>query len=327
MTLTEAPPRPTRVGREDVGRFQPPVIPPTPRPASSPDRTRPGSIGAVAVAVRTVSAAAPEEVVDARIAARRADAEDEADRLRLRPILAVLGVLVAAVVVLAVLWSPLFSVHRITLHGVTDDQRGAILAAANIQNGSPLVTVDVAAARARVAALPMVDGVRVARVWPRSVVITVALRTALASIHVPGSGGLAVVDVRGTVIATSLSEDPSFDPKTAALPVVESGLTQVPAPGARIGARDRGAVRTLAALDSDLRSRVREVRLDGRVVRMHLIGEGRFADVSVVFGQPNDLRAKALALRSVFSHGEIGGNSITAIDVSVPDAPILTERQ
>ena len=67
--------------------------------------------------------------------------------------------------------------------------------------------------------------------------------------------------------------------------------------------------------------------IDGHVTAGILLSVTVIADVNVVFGQPNDLPAKALALRSVLSQGGNGGNSITAIDVSVPDAPILTERR
>ena len=321
MTLTEAPERPIDLLDEpDVIRFNPPAIPRTPRPATPPDRARPGAIGAVAIAVRSASAPEPEATEDPRIAARRAVVADEADRLRLRPILAILGVLVAAVVVLAVLWSPIFSVHQVTVDGASPADRRTILAAANIQDGTPLVTVDVAAARARVAALPLIDGVRVERVWPRGVVITVATRIPIGAVFVPGSARLAIVDARGRVIATSL------DPTAGGLPVVESVGTQALAAGDHLGARDRGSVRALAALDVDVRSLVRSVRLDGRIVRLYVAGRGRFADVTVLLGQPDDLRAKSLALRSVLLQDTLSGGAIGAIDVSVPDAPILTEK-
>ena len=321
MTLTEAPERPIDlIDEPDVIRFNPPAIPRTPRPATPPDRTRPGAIGAVVIAVRSPSGSASEATEDARIAARRAVVADEADRVRLRPILAILGVLVAAVVVLAVLWSPVLSVHRVTVDGASPADRRTILAAANIQNGTPLVTVDVAAARARVAALPLIDGVRVERVWPRSVLITVATRTPIGVVSVPGSARLAIVDVQGRVIATS------FDSEVGGLPVVESVGTGDLVAGDRLGARDRGSVRALAALDVEVRSLVRSVGRDGRTVRLHVAGRGRFADVTVLLGQPDDLRAKSLALRSVLLQDTLSGGAISGIDVSVPDAPILTEK-
>ena len=321
MTLTEAPERPIDlVDERDVIRFNPPAIPRTPRPATPPDRYRPGAIGVVAIAVRRANSPEPEAQEDDRIAARRAVVADEADRLRLRPILAILGVLVAAVVVLAVLWSPIFSVHRVTVEGASLADRRTILAAANIQAGTPLVTVDVAAARARVAAMPLIDGVRVERVWPRSVLITVATRTPIGAVAVPGSARFAIVDVQGRVIATSL------DSNAGGLPVVESVGARDLGAGDRLGARDRGTLSALAALDLDVRSLVRSVGRDGRIVRLHVVGRGRFADVTVLLGQPDDLRAKSLALRSVLLQDTSSGGAIGTIDVSVPDAPILTEK-
>ena len=110
------------------------------------------------------------------------------------------------------------------------------------------------------------------------------------------------------------------------VPVVESVGTQALAAGDHLGARDRGSVRALAALDVDVRSLVRSVRRDGRIVRLYVAGRGRFADVTVLLGQPDDLRAKSLALRSVLLQDTLSGGAIGAIDVSVPDAPILTEK-
>ncbi len=200
---------------------------------------------------------------------------------RRRPLL-LAGVGAAVVVVGAVYvggWTPLMGVRTVTVEGagtVTADQ---LIATADIPVGTPMMRVDVRAATARIADLPQVSSVDVRRVWPRTVVITVTERDAVA-MQKTGSGW-ELLDENGNPFAMApgkpkdlptmqRSQDEATN--TAMLDVLASlspairaqvGSVSATSPNAvRLTLRDGGAVVNWGSPDkSAFKSQVLEVLL------------------------------------------------------------------
>jgi cell division protein FtsQ len=114
--------------------------------------------------------------------------------------LAVVGVVVLAAAAWVVFWSPLLSVRTVDVSGATtlSDQR--VLAAAAIEEGTPLARLDLGAVADRVRGIDAVAEVSVVRAWPHGVRIEVTERTAVAVVRAPGGYGLLGDD--GTVFRT-----------------------------------------------------------------------------------------------------------------------------
>ena len=74
----------------------------------------------------------------------------------------------------------------------------ALLAALGVRRGEPLLAVDLAAAKARLEALPWVKSASVERRWPRLLYVKIAERTPLALWQ--DDGKIRLIDSGGTVI-------------------------------------------------------------------------------------------------------------------------------
>ena len=92
---------------------------------------------------------------------------------------------VAVLAVVAVGWlllaSPVLGVQAVQVDGVTTLPADQVRETAGIEAGTPLLRVDIDAARARIARLPQVASVEVTRGWPHTVVVTVVERVPVAS--------------------------------------------------------------------------------------------------------------------------------------------------
>lgn len=206
-----------------------------------------------------------------------------------------------------VLWaSPVLAVRSVQVDGAATLPVDQVRQAAGIVDGTPLLRVDVAAARARVARLPQVASVEVTRGWPDRVVITLVERTPVAVVEQDGRRTL--VDAEGVLFDT-ISGDPPAG-------VVRLDVPR-PGPGDPATAAALTAVR---ALSGDLRREVGRVTATAQ-------GEVTLAltdNATVVWGPPDDSRAKAVALGSLL--GQIASGALApagTIDVSTPDAVVL----
>jgi cell division protein FtsQ len=215
-----------------------------------------------------------------------------------------------AVVVTAVCWallaSPLLGVRTVQVDGLTTLPADQVREAAGVEPGTPLLGVDVDAARARVARLPQVASVEVTRGWPHSVVITVVERVPVAVVGEPGSRSL--VDADGVLFDTVTGEPP---PGVVALEVAEPGPDD-PATAA--------GVEAVGALPAALRERVAVAAVaDPGDISLTL------ADGTVVeWGGPEESAAKAATLVALLEQLAAGSLEPAAtIDVSTPDAVVL----
>jgi cell division protein FtsQ len=143
----------------------------------------------------------------------------------------------AALVVLAVwvVWaSPLLALTQVQVTGTDLLAPADVREAAGVPDGTPLPRVRTDEVADRVATLAPVARVEVSRSWPRTLVIDVTERTAVAA--VPLDDGYGWLDATGTVFhdasgappgvpALELSEPGPDDPATAAALVVLGALT------------------------------------------------------------------------------------------------------
>ena len=186
-----------------------------------------------------------------RIAQRRAavDAEVRVRENRRRRILwLVLGMAFTLLCGYLVTRSEMLDVDRVEVKGATRTPAAEIVSAAGIRNGEPLVGLDLAAARDRVARLPWVEEVYSTRSWNGSVYFTVTERSPIAALAIPGAW--AVVEENGRVL--SVGQELS----DRAVPIVGLNVAEA-APGDWLEIGQREAVRVAAALNEPVRSAVR----------------------------------------------------------------------
>lgn len=216
----------------------------------------------------------------------------------------------AAIGVAAVVWllliSPVLGVTSVRVDGVTSLPADQVREAAGIAPGTPLLRVDVAAARARIARLPQVAKVEVTRGWPHTVVVTVVQRVPVAVVGEPGQRTL--VDAHGVL----------FDTITGAPP---AGV--VPLDLASPGPGDRATMAALAAVEAmstDLRKRVASVAVPSAEDITLTLTDGTV----VQWGGPEESDRKGSALAATLEQlADEKLDPAKTIDVSTPEAVVL----
>ena len=101
----------------------------------------------------------------------------------------------------------MLGVNSVQVDGVTSLPADQVRETAGIEPGTPLLRVDVDAARARIARLPQVASVEVTRGWPHTVVVTVVERVPVAVVGPPGQRTL--VDAHGVLFDTVTGAPPA----------------------------------------------------------------------------------------------------------------------
>jgi cell division protein FtsQ len=216
----------------------------------------------------------------------------------------------AVIGLVAVVWlllvSPVLGVNSVQVDGVTSLPADQVRETAGIERGTPLLRVDVDAARARIARLPQVASVEVTRGWPHTVVVTVVERVPVAVVGGPGQRTL--VDAHGVL----------FDTVTGAPP---AGV--VPLDVASPGPGDPATMAGLAAVEAlsrDLRKQVASVAVrTGEDITLTL------TDGTLVrWGGPEQSDRKGSALAALLE--QLAGEKLdpaSTIDVSTPEAVVL----
>lgn len=206
---------------------------------------------------------------------------------------------VAAVVALGVVgwFGPVLTVRSVAVQGevvVTEQQ---VLGALDVPTGTRLAGLDLAAAAARVAALPRVSSARVDRALPSSVTVTVVERTAVAWAAV--AGGQHLVDATGVDFAVEVP--------AAGVPEL-AVATPGPADPSTLA-----ALGVLTSLPDPVRALVAEVGATSPAAVQLTLAGGR----TVVWGGVDDGARKAAVLSAVLTRPG------TTYDVSSPDLPTV----
>jgi cell division protein FtsQ len=210
----------------------------------------------------------------------------------------------------AIVWlllvSPVLGVRSVQVDGVTTLPADQVRETAGIEPGTPLLRVDVDAARARIARLPQVASVAVTRGWPRTVVVTVVERVPVAVVGEPGRRML--MDAHGV----------RFDTVSGAPP---AGV--VPLDVATPGPGDPGTMAGLTAVEAlsgHLRAQVASVAATPAGDVTLTLTDGTL----VRWGGPEQSARKATALAALvekLAHGDL--DPAATIDVSTPEDVVL----
>lgn len=248
-----------------------------------------------------------------RIAQRRAavDAATRAKETRRRRLLWM--ALAGALVLLSgylVTQSEMLDVDRLEVTGAVRTPTDDIIAAAGIRSGAPLVALDLADARARIARLPWVKDVYSSRSWGGVVHFRITERAPLAALATPS--GWALVEENGRVLSVEqqLAE--------ATVPVVGMNIAQA-APGDWLEPSQRGAVAVAGELYEPVRGEVRSIQVgpEGYVLDLHNAGR-------VLLGDTGEMAAKVLAVHTFIERVNL--RCMDTLDVRAPANPVLTRR-
>lgn len=210
------------------------------------------------------------------------------------PYVAVLtGVALLGVAALLVYGTGVFAVRAVEVTGARIVSAEQVRERAEVPLGAPLARVDLEAVRARVAAMPTVESVRVDRSWPGTVRVAVRERAPAAA--VARAGRFTLVDRDGVLYRTV----PAL-PRGVPLLTVRS-----PGPGDRA---TRAALTVLAALGPALRGRLVSVAAPTAEQVTLVLERGR----SVFWGDAGDSDRKVVVATALLERPG------TRIDVSAP---------
>jgi cell division protein FtsQ len=227
-----------------------------------------------------------------------------------------LGVGAIGLLGIGLVFSPLFSLHRIDIRRA-GSAATRIRTAARLTAGEPLVALDIEAIQRRVAALPEVLAAKVERKWPRGVRITVATRTPVAALS--HAGRIALVASDGTVLRDfGPGVDVVDDDGIFYRPIATDAIAPV---GETVTGASKRVSDLVSALDPDLRDRVMSVTVSGDDLNASFSAAGKVGYLSVRFGDEHELNIKAHALGALLAAGS--ATNVAGIDLTVPDAPVL----
>ncbi|MFC0431276.1 cell division protein FtsQ/DivIB [Kutzneria buriramensis] len=181
-----------------------------------------------------------------------------------------------------VYFTPLLGVRSVEVLGTKDLSQKQVLTTAAVPSGAPMLTIDLAGIRDRVAALARVASVNVSRSWPATVRIDVAERVAVGVIKQPD--GVHLVDHTGKDFATVSSEP--------------AGLPELDLP--RSDASDPTAVavvRVLLAVPDKIRAEVLSVAAKSPNSVVLTLSAGR----QVRWGSTDDSPRKAAVLAALMT--------------------------
>jgi cell division protein FtsQ len=261
----------------------------------------------------------PTVVADPRLQARRREVRRAHGRRRLRRLQGAAGILAVLGAGWALSRSPLLDVDRLTVAGADRSGRQAVVAAAGIEPGDPMVYLDLGAASAAVETLPWVEAVTMVRRWPGEVEVTVSERRPVAVVVSASTGHL--VDGRGRVLAPA---PPGSWPD---LPRVR-GLSPLPGAGASLEAGILPVVDLARRLATVLPGPAPEVLVADGEVQAATPLAGTPTAITVRFGRPDQVPAKIEALVALVRAGAIDDVVGPAtVDLRVPSAPVLTRTE
>ncbi len=246
--------------------------------------------------------------MDPRLQARRVELLRRQGRRRLR-VVVVLAIATALAVALwwVLLKSPLLTVDAVVVAGAERTDPAAVVTAAGIREGKPLLKVDTQAAEQAVAALPWVDTVVSHRGLGGDVTFTIVEREPVAA--VPGAEGWLLVDADGRVLDQLDAVPPDV--------VAVEGIRWQASPGGWIGERALPALEVAVLLPEGLRSRVGAIHQRDGELQLTLTEGGR-----VVLGDAGELDQKFLAALTMLVRADLA--CLDTIDVRAPAVPVLT---
>lgn len=271
---------------------------------STTTRTRPPKQTAATTASKS---SGRRSTVDPRIAARRSEVERVEGRRRLRTIVWLFAVSIAAIGLLVLLDSSLMDVNEVAVVGAEQTTIDEVRAVDGIEPGDPLVELDLAGAATKVEQLAWVDTASIERRWNGTVTISIAERRPVLAVDT--ATGLMLVDATGRQLAPTAVLPEGFMPISG---VQASGI-----PGALVPPPGQTVVQLLESLSPEMRSAVTAVAIEDDGLVLDLAAGGR-----VRLGDSSGLDDKLVSLETMLTRVDL--RCLEAIDLRVASAPALT---
>jgi cell division protein FtsQ len=200
--------------------------------------------------------------------------------------------------------SPLLDLDRIEVKGAEKTSADDIRAASNLHLGVAMTDLDLAGARASIAALPWVGEVHIARRWPATAAVRVVERVPIASVRTPD--GVVLVDKTARVLE-----------RVAAAPATLPKIIVVDPPAAP--GETQPAVAELVSVAIQLTPELR-AWVNSLTVGPDGLPQIRLRDdVPVVFGDAVRISEKLIDLATVLTRVDL--KDICRIDISVVHNP------
>jgi cell division protein FtsQ len=257
--------------------------------------------------------------VEPRIVDRRQTVQLLARRRRHRMQIALVAVvlLVAAAVGLAL--SPVFAVQKIAVTGQSRLEESALVSSSGIAIGDHLVAVDLSAARSALMKMPWVASAHVERKWPHTLSFKITEQQPAAVVR--AGQDLVLVSSTGRILQREekvgagqllLELDGSMQLAQGTPPGTTSSQSDEGLIGTSVSSEVSQAIGVLEAMDESLRSEIGSARLS-RVGALSLeLTDG----TEVLFGPPEDVAAKLLAVESVLN--QVVRECMKTLDVREP---------
>jgi cell division protein FtsQ len=265
---------------------------------------------------RSAGGAAPRRrpPADRRIAERRKAIIAARVRRRRRLLGWGLAVIALAVGVAYLIRTPLFGLSAVRVTGTEAVAEAEVREAAEVRLGEPYLGLDLAAIQARVAALPRVAAVRVARDYPSSLRIAVTERPPVASVSTGNVYWLVAAD--GTVLDAA-GRRPADLPYVASVPLPD-GVR----PGSRLppGNELANALTALGGMTPQLKRQVTGVNARTLDSLEFTLRDG----TRVLYGLAVDQPAKDTAVQLIRRTLKREGREAQRIDVRNPASPTVT---
>jgi len=185
-------------------------------------------------------------------------------------------------------------VRAVQVRGTVTVPADQVRERAAVPIGTPLARVDLAAVRARVAAIPVVESVTVDRSWPGTLTVRVRERAPVAVVPLT-RGGFALVDADGVAFRSVAARPPGVP------------LVVVRSPG-RDDRATAAALTVLRSLTPQLRAQLVSVQAPTAEQVTLVLAKGR----SVFWGDAGDSDRKAVVATALLRRPG------TRIDVSAP---------
>lgn len=182
-----------------------------------------------------------------------------------------------------VVWkTPMFAVKQVEISGAKGALATTVQKATAGEIGVPLVSVDVDAVTAKIAAVPQVATVKVVKKWPNSLIVTVQARLAVAVTNANGAWWL--LDAKGVAYQPSKI-------KPATLPDIELATPGPDDPATR------AALQVIQALPPTVKMLIAHVTATTRYDVTLKLTDGR----TVIWGDGSNTAQKAKVLPAVLA--------------------------
>jgi hypothetical protein len=248
--------------------------------------------------------------IDPRISARRTAVTRQQGRRRLHVLV---GLLIATALLVGgwfLLHSPLFSARAITVVGATHETVEQVEAAADLSSHRPLIDINAGAAAAAIEQLPWVRKATVHVQWPDGVRVVISAEVPALTMST-ADGKWVEISADGRILSLSATRVPGLMLLTGPHPAGAVGTT--------LAGTDGPGLSVAATLPPSFRAQVTGVHVEpGGWVQLSMT-----TPIVVNIGLPTQLTAKYEDVSSILAGAALHDGAI--IDVSVPDAPTVTQ--